>query len=62
VESEFDERVRALQIEFLADAGAVIFDCARADAEPAAISLLVLSSASRNKTRRSVTVKSLIPA
>ncbi len=32
-ESEFNEGVRALQFEFLTDAGAVIFHRARADAE-----------------------------
>jgi len=31
LESEIDERVRALKFEFQADVSAVIFDCARAD-------------------------------
>ena len=33
LECVFDERVRALQIEFLADVSAVIFDGARADSQ-----------------------------
>ena len=33
LKSEFDERVRALQIQFLAYSGAVIFNRARADTE-----------------------------